>query len=119
MQRQIADAAARAETSAFGDFAGYRLSDSGFHLAVAEATGSPRLVAAETAIQAEFGDILGSLPGSESTEAVRASTMGHTPILAAILQNDAVAARDAMVAHVEATYDWIVGLHLGRLTATP
>jgi DNA-binding FadR family transcriptional regulator len=113
----IADAAARAESSAFGDFAGYRLADSGFHLAVAETTGSPRLVAAETAVQAELGEILGSLPGSESVEAVRASTMGHTPILVAILQADAPAARDAMVAHVEATYDWIVGLHLGRLAA--
>ncbi len=113
----IAEAAAQAEASAFGDFAGYRLADSAFHLAVAEATGSARLVAAETAIQAELGEILGSLPGSESVEAVRASTMGHTPILAAILQSDAPKARDAMVAHVEATYDWIVGLHLGRLAA--
>lgn len=118
-RQRLADAAARAESSAFGDFAGYRLADSGFHLAVAEETGSPRLVAAETAIQAEFGEILGSLPGSESTEAVRASTMGHTPILAAILQADAPGARDAMVAHVEATYDWIVGLHLGRLAPRP
>ncbi|MGI9186143.1 MAG: FadR/GntR family transcriptional regulator [Gaiellales bacterium] len=116
-RQRIADAAARAEASAFGDFAGYRLADSGFHLAVAEETGSARLVAAETAIQAEFGEILGSLPGSESTAAVHASTMGHTPILAAILQGDAPAARDAMVAHVEATYDWIIGLHLGRLAA--
>lgn len=115
VRTRIADAAARAESSAFGDFAEYRLADSGFHLAVAEATGSPRLVAAETAIQAEFGEILGSLPGSESTEAVRASTLGHTPILAAILQANAPGARDAMVAHVEATYDWIIGLHLGRL----
>jgi DNA-binding FadR family transcriptional regulator len=114
---RIADAAAQAEASAFGAFAGYRLADSGFHLAVAEATGSPRLVAAETAIQAEFGEILGSLPGSESTEAVRASTLGHTPILAAILQSDPAGARDAMVLHVEATYDWIIGLHLGRLDA--
>lgn len=112
---RIADAAALAESSALGSFADYRLADSGFHLTVAETTGSPRLVAAETAIQAEFGEILGSLPGSGSTEAVRASTLGHTPILVAILAGDAVGARDAMVMHVEATYDWIVGLHLGRL----
>ncbi|MEI6688908.1 MAG: FCD domain-containing protein [Thermoleophilia bacterium] len=118
-RQRIAETAARAEASAFGDFADYRLSDSGFHLAVAEASGSPRLVVAETAIQAELGEILGSLPGSDSTEAVRASTMGHTPLLAAILQNDAPGARDAMVAHVEATYDWIVGLHLGRLKNHP
>ena len=111
----LAAARADAESSALGSFADYRLADSGFHLTVAETTGSPRLVAAETAIQAEFGEILGSLPGSGSTEAVRASTLGHTPILVAILAGDAVGARDAMVVHVEATYDWIVGLHLGRL----
>ena len=37
------------------------------------------------------------------------------PIVAA----DAAAAREAMVAHVEATYDWIVGLRLGRLGDAP
>ena len=111
---RLADAAALAEAAAFGAFADYRLADSSFHLAVAETTGSARIVAAETAVQAEFGEILGSLPGHASTEAVRASTMGHTPILAAILQGRAAAARDAMTAHVEATYDWIVGLSLGR-----
>ncbi|MGI9117412.1 MAG: FadR/GntR family transcriptional regulator [Gaiellales bacterium] len=112
---RIADAAAVAEAAAFGAFADYRLADAGFHLAVAEVTGSLRLVNAETAVQAEFGEILGSLPGHASTEAVRASTMGHTPILAAILQARPAEARDAMTAHIEATYDWIVGLHLGRL----
>ena len=114
-RRRIADAAAQAETAAVSAFADYRLADAGFHLAVAEVTGSARIVGAETAVQSEFGEILGSLPGNASTEAVRASTMGHTPILAAILQGRADEARDAMVAHVEATYDWIVGLHLGRL----
>lgn len=114
-RERIAAAAALAESAAFGAFADYRLADAGFHLAVAEASGSARLVHAETAVQAEVGEILGSLPGNASTEAVRASTMGHTPILAAILQGRPEEARDAMVAHVEATYDWVVGLRLGRL----
>ena len=52
-------------------------------------------------------------------EAVRASTLGHDPIVAAILAGRAVDAREAMAAHVDATFDWIVGLHLGRLDASP
>ncbi len=119
LRARLVTAAALAETSALGTFAGYRLADCGFHLAVAETTGSSRLVAAETAIQAAYGEILGSLPGSDSTEAVRASTLGHAPILDAIVAADAAAAREAMVSHVEATYDWIVGLRLGRLGDAP
>ena len=114
-RRRIADAAALAEAAAAGPFVEYRLADSGFHLAVAEASQSPRLVTAEAAVQAEVGEILGALPGNASTEAVRASTRGHDPILEAIAAGRAAEARDAMAAHVEATYDWIVGLRLGRL----
>lgn len=112
----LARAAAASEQAATGPFAEYRLADAGFHIAVAEVAGSARLVAAETAIQAELGEILLALPGSQSTDAVRASTMGHAPIVDAILAGDGDGARRAMSDHVEATFDWIVGLHLGRLT---
>ena len=114
---RLSGAAADAEQAALGGFADYRLADSGFHIAVAEAAGSPRLVAAETALQAELGEILAALPGTWSTDALRTSTSGHTPILAAVLQGRPEAARTAMLEHVEATRDWIVGLHLGRLSA--
>ncbi len=112
---RVATAAAATEHAALGGFADYRLADSGFHIALAEATGSPRIVAAETALQAELGEILAALPGKWSTDALRSSTSGHTPILAAVLQGRPEAARIAMLEHVEATRDWIVGLHLGRL----
>jgi DNA-binding FadR family transcriptional regulator len=113
----LSRAATATEQAALSGFAVYRLADSGFHIAVAEAAGSPRLVAAETALQAELGEILVALPGTWSTDALRSSTSGHTPILAAILQGRPKAARTAMLEHVEATRDWIVGLHLGRLSA--
>ena len=113
----LAAAAAATEAAALGGFADYRLADSGFHIAVAEAAGSPRLVAAESTLQAELGEILTGLPGTWSTDALRSSTGGHTPILAAILQGRPEAARTAMLEHIEATRDWIVGLHLGRLSA--
>ena len=57
-------AAGAAEAAAFGDFSRYRLADSGFHLAVAAAAGSSRLIAAETTIQAEVGEIMAALPGT-------------------------------------------------------
>jgi len=112
----LSRAAAATEQAALGGFAEYRLADSGFHIAVAEAAGSPRLVAAESTLQAELGEILTGLPGTWSTDALRSSTGGHTPILAAILQGRPEAARTAMLEHIEATRDWIVGLHLGRLS---
>ncbi len=111
----IVAAAGAAEAAAFGDFSAYRLADSGFHLAVAEATGSARLVAAETAIQAVLGAVMAALPGKDSSRALAASTLGHAPILAAIARSDVEAARAAMLGHVEATWDWVVGLRLGRL----
>ncbi len=113
----LARAATATEQATLGGFAGYRLADSGFHIALAEATGSPRLVAAETALQAELGEILIALPGTWSTDALRSSTSGHAPILAAVLQGRPETARAAMLEHIEATRDWIVGLHLGRLSS--
>ncbi len=115
--QRVTAAAGLAEASASRPFADYRLADCGFHIAIAEASGSRRLVVAETALQAELGEILGALPGSGSIEAVRASTLGHAPILQAILAADGPLARSAITAHIDATYDWIVGLHLGRLAA--
>jgi len=114
-RRAILEAAAAVEVATRGDFSSYRLADAGFHVAVAEVTGSGRLIAAETAIQAELGEILAALPGTWSAQALQASTAGHAPIETAIVRADPVAARDAMLAHVESTFDWIVGLHLGRL----
>jgi DNA-binding FadR family transcriptional regulator len=110
----VAAAEAAAAAAALGPFSGYRLADSAFHIAIAEASGSSRLVAGETALQAELGEVLASLPGSSSVEAVTSSNRGHGPILGAIETRDGEAARDATIRHVEATYDWIVGLRLGR-----
>jgi GntR family transcriptional regulator, transcriptional repressor for pyruvate dehydrogenase complex len=84
------------------------LADSRFHLAIAEASGSARLAAAETAVQADLGEVLAAIPAP--VRARRASTGGHVPILTAIHDGDAAAAREATVRHVEATYDWVVGL---------
>ena len=93
-------------------FAGFRLADSRFHLAIAEAAGSRRLVAAETAIQAELGEMLAVVPGPEPA---RARPAGPRAAGGRGRAGDPAAARAAIERHVEATHDWIVGLRLGRL----
>jgi GntR family transcriptional regulator, transcriptional repressor for pyruvate dehydrogenase complex len=102
---QFADAA---QQQADEGFPAFRLADSRFHLAIAESSGSSRLIAAETAIQSELGEILAAIPAP--VRSLRASTGGHDPILRAIHDSDPAVAREATIRHVEATYDWVVGL---------
>ena len=106
----IADAAAAAER-AVGEVTTFRPVDARFHIAIAEASRSRRLVAAETQIQVEIAEMLRIVPGPRLARWV--SQAGHEPIVAAILAGDAAAAHEAMTRHVEGTYDWIVGLRLG------
>jgi GntR family transcriptional repressor for pyruvate dehydrogenase complex len=106
-------AAAAVDAVAGQPFSAFRLADSRFHLAVAEASGSHRLLAAETAVQAELGEALAAIPSPELAR--RASATGHAPLVEALLLREAAGARDAVERHVEATHEWIVGLRLGRL----
>jgi GntR family transcriptional regulator, transcriptional repressor for pyruvate dehydrogenase complex len=104
----LEELAAEVERRTAGGFAGYRLADSRFHMAIAEASASARLISAETAVQAELGEVLASIPAP--VRARRVSATGHDPIVAAIGRGDGEGAHAAMVSHVEATYDWVVGL---------
>jgi GntR family transcriptional regulator, transcriptional repressor for pyruvate dehydrogenase complex len=109
-RRAVADAAAAAER-AVGEFGAFRLADARFHIAIAEAARSRRLIAAETQIQIEIAEMLRVVPGPRLARAV--SQAGHDPIVTAVLAGEADAAHSAMERHVEGTYDWIVGLRLG------
>ena len=109
-RRTVADAADAAER-AVGAFAAFRKADARFHIAVAEASGSRRLVAAETQIQVEIAEMLRVVPGPRLARA--ASQASHEPIVAAIAKGAPDAAHGAMERHVEGTFDWIVGLRLG------
>jgi DNA-binding FadR family transcriptional regulator len=104
----LESAASEVARQAAGGFAAFRLADSRFHLAIATAAGSDRLIAAETAVQAELGEVLAAIPAP--VRALRASAGGHEPIVAAIGDRDPAAARAATLRHVEATHDWVVGL---------
>lgn len=99
--------------SAVDDRSAYRHADARFHVGVAEVARSQRLVVAETELQVEVAELLAFAPGPASAR--RASQAGHAPVVEAIGRGDADGARAAMLAHVEATHDWVVGLRLGRL----
>jgi GntR family transcriptional repressor for pyruvate dehydrogenase complex len=109
-RRAVSEAAEAAER-AVGEFAAFRLADARFHIAIAEASRSRRLIAAETQVQVEIAEMLRIVPGPRLARAV--SQAGHDPIVTAVLAGRAAAARSAMERHVEGTYDWIVGLRLG------
>jgi GntR family transcriptional repressor for pyruvate dehydrogenase complex len=109
--RQAVAAAAAAAEDAVGEFAAFRLADARFHIAIAEAARSRRLIAAETQIQVEIAEMLRVVPGPRLARA--ASQASHDPIVTAVLAGEAEAAHSAMERHVESTYDWIVGLRLG------
>jgi GntR family transcriptional repressor for pyruvate dehydrogenase complex len=114
---RIADAAAVAEAAAEGEFSRYRRSDSAYHCAIADLSGSARLATEVRSNQVAMSEILAALPGRTSTIATAASTRGHRPITAAIEAGRPDLARQAMLEHIEAVFDWIVGLHLGRLSS--
>jgi DNA-binding FadR family transcriptional regulator len=94
-------------------FAPYRRLDHRFHLAVASAARSPRLVAAETAIQVDLAKLLRLIP--ESAEMLHVSNEQHRGLLAAIRARDAARARAVMETHIRGTGDFLVGLRLGKL----
>ena len=94
-------------------FAPYRRLDHRFHLAVASAARSPRLVAAETAIQVDLAKLLRLIP--ESAEMLHVSNEQHRELLAAIRAGAAARARGVMKTHVRGTADFLVGLRLGKL----
>ncbi len=72
--------------------------DVNFHVALATATQSSRLVHSEVALQAELGDVLWLLDGQDQhTDRIIAD---HRRVLHAVQRRRASAARDAMTRHV-------------------
>ncbi len=99
--------------AALDSFPPYRRLDHRFHLAVASAARSPRLVAAETQVQADLAKLLRLIP--ESAEMLHVSNEQHRALLDAIRAREATRARAVMEAHVRGTGDFLVGLRLGKL----
>jgi DNA-binding FadR family transcriptional regulator len=98
-----------------GAFTAYRQLDARFHLGIAAASRSRRLVSAESDVQR---DLLGALllagenPADGSLEA---SNDQHLRILAALRARDPERARAETEAHVRSTADLLVGMRLGMV----
>ena len=92
----------------------FRRADSRFHLAVASASRSPRLTAAEASVQAEMSELLALIP--HPPEALRLSNQQHRAILEAIARREPEAARTLTEQHVSGTGDFLVGLRLGKVS---
>jgi DNA-binding FadR family transcriptional regulator len=83
------------------DYPSYRQSDVRFHVALAEATGSTRLIAAETAAQGEMTALIQMI--SHPAAVLRASNEQHQRLVRALRAHDRTRAARIMGEHVEGT----------------
>jgi GntR family transcriptional repressor for pyruvate dehydrogenase complex len=98
-----AGAAGRPET-----YGAYRSADSRFHIGLARAGGSARLVEQVIGVQEACGALLAHLPHSRA--ALRNSNEQHRRILAAVEAGDPEAGRAAMREHLEGTERLLQGI---------
>jgi GntR family transcriptional regulator, transcriptional repressor for pyruvate dehydrogenase complex len=90
------------------DYPAYRQADARFHVALAEATGSSRLVAAMTECQGAMGDLIHHIP--HPAEVLAHSNAQHARLLAAIRAHDAGHAVQVMTEHLQGTEHILAGL---------
>jgi DNA-binding FadR family transcriptional regulator len=98
-------------------FARYRQLDGQFHLGIAAASKSRRLIETEAAIQRELLPVLALACDHPTKLGLQASNDQHAQILTAISNRDAGTAQRLMEAHVQATADFLVELRFGMLTS--
>ena len=94
------------------DYPSYRQSDVRFHVALAEATGSARLIAAETAAQGEMTALISMI--SHPAAVLRASNDQHRRLVRALRSHDAARAARVMSEHVEGTAHILAALPARR-----
>jgi DNA-binding FadR family transcriptional regulator len=83
------------------DYAAFRRADAAFHIAIAEAADSPRVLAAITQMQGELSDLLHSVfPTGTTRETCIAQ---HCAVAEAIERGDTGGAQGAMREHLETT----------------
>jgi DNA-binding GntR family transcriptional regulator len=93
--------------AAAADLADYRRKDSRLHLAVAEVTGSASLTAAVAEVRTRVNELLDSIPLLQPN--LVHSNEQHELIVAAVLDGDPEAARQAMAEHLDGTASLLRG----------
>jgi GntR family transcriptional regulator, transcriptional repressor for pyruvate dehydrogenase complex len=101
-------AALVARMSGACDFAEYRRADVRFHIGLAEAARSPRLVAAMTDVQGQMSDLLARIPHPE--QVLTRSNAQHRRLVALLGRRDAPRAVRLVRDHIEGTEHILAGL---------
>ncbi len=90
------------------DFEEYRRADTRFHIAVAEAAHSPRLVGAMTEVQGQMTDLIALI--AHPREVLARSNEQHGRLVAALREGDGTRAARLMREHIEGTEHILAGL---------
>jgi GntR family transcriptional regulator, transcriptional repressor for pyruvate dehydrogenase complex len=106
-QLDVLDALVR-RMSEVGDFEGYRRADIRFHIGVAEAAGSPRLVTAMTEVQGQVSDLIALIPHPE--EVLTHSNAQHRRLVTLLRRGRGAQAVTLMRDHIEGTEHILAGL---------
>jgi GntR family transcriptional repressor for pyruvate dehydrogenase complex len=89
-------------------FATYRRADVFFHLGVAEATGSPRLLAAMTELQGKMSELIGHI--AHPVPVLEKSNAQHAQLVALLERRDAWSAAQLIREHLQGTEKVLAGL---------
>ena len=89
-------------------FATYRRADVFFHLGIAEATGSPRLVAAMTELQGEMSELIAHI--AHPPAVLEQSNAQHAQLVTLLERRDAYAAARLVREHLQGTEKVVAGL---------
>jgi GntR family transcriptional repressor for pyruvate dehydrogenase complex len=98
-----------------GDFEEYRRTDIRFHIGIAEAAGSPRLLSAMTDVQGQMTDLIALI--AHPPEVLVRSNEQHGRLLKALRKGDAPRAVRFLREHIEGTEHILAGLLPARRRA--
>jgi DNA-binding FadR family transcriptional regulator len=90
------------------DFAAYRQADVRWHVGLAEATQSPRLVTAMTEVQGAMTELISHI--AHPPEVLDSSNASHRRVLAAVRRHDEAAAAREITEHLRGTEHVLAGL---------
>lgn len=102
------DALVVAMDARIGDFGAYRIADVRFHIGLAEATGSARVVLAMTEVQGLMSDLIARI--AHPPAVLEHANAQHARLLAAIRARDAGHAVAVMTEHLQGTEHVLAGL---------
>ena len=104
------------EMRAANNYEAWRRTDGHFHITIAAVAKSPRLIVAESKIQADLGPILGL--NARNPRVLKAIDEQHADIMRAIASRDTVAAVAAVRVHLHNTAETIMGLSVASERST-